>query len=81
MAVRVITGLVGGPGGSVTFELLQNGVPVPGFVAVFVVGGLIGNQVVIAGPVLFSEGSRLDLRATAVGLTSLVDVSATLGIE
>jgi hypothetical protein len=81
LAVRVLTQLNGAPGGSITFELLRNGAPVPGFVAVFVVGGLIGNQVITAGPTLFSEGSRLDLRATAVGITNLVDVSATIGIE
>ena len=70
-----------GTGGSITFELLRNGTAVPGFIAVFVVGGLIGNQVIIAGPALFSQGDRLDLRATADGISNLVDVSATIGIE
>lgn len=81
LAVRVITPLVGSPGGAILFELLQNGTVVPGFNIVFLVGGSIGNQVVIAGPAPFSEGSRLDLRATAAGITNFVDASATLGIE
>jgi hypothetical protein len=81
MAVRVLNGIVGTPGGAVTFELLRNGSPVPGFVAVFTVGGPVGNQLIHAGPVSFAEGSRLDLRATATGVTAPVNVSASIGIE
>lgn len=81
LAVRVIDGIIGLPGGSVTFELLRNGNPVPGFLAVYTVGGPIGNQIILAGPEAFSVGDRIDIRATAIGVTVPVDVSATIGIE
>lgn len=81
LAVRVLGAIVGLPGGTIVFELLRNGVPVPGFSITFTVGGPVGNQVVIVGPVTFFIGDRLDLQATATGITAAVDVSATIGIE
>jgi hypothetical protein len=81
LAVRVITPIIGAAGGFVLFDLAQNGVQVPGFFVVFSVGGPIGTQVITAGPVLVTAGSLLDLRATAFNITSLVDASASIGIE
>lgn len=82
LAVRVLdAAIIGNPGGSVIFELLQNGAPVPGFLVAFTVGGLTGNQIAIAGPVLFNQGDRIDLRATASQIIVPVNVSATIGIE
>jgi hypothetical protein len=81
LAVRVLNTILGTPGGSVVFDLLRNGNPVAGFEITFPVGGLIGNQVVIAGPTTFLVGDRLDLRARATGVTAPVNVSATIGVE
>jgi hypothetical protein len=81
LAVRVLDTIVGNPGGTIVFDLLQNGNPVPGFEVTFTVGGPIGNKIAIAGPTTFLVGDRLDLRARATGITAPVDVSATIGIE
>jgi hypothetical protein len=81
LAVRVITALIGDPTGEITFDLLRNGSPVPGFSLSFFVGGPAGNQLAVAGPVTFGSGDRLDLRARATGISAPVNVSATIGIE
>jgi hypothetical protein len=81
LAVRVSTAITGPAGAFVTFDVTLNGVEVPGFFITYGVGEPIGTRVLTVGPAFFPEGSLLDVRATAFHTTSLVDASATVGIE
>jgi hypothetical protein len=81
MSVNVLdASIIGDPGGTIVFNLLQNGVPVPGFSITYLVGGPTGVQTVVAGPVTFLPGDTLDLRATAASVNQTLDVSATIGL-
>lgn len=79
LAVRIISPVTGVTGGTIVFDLLRNGNPV--LSVTWTVGDLIGNLPLVSGTVTFAQGTRLDLRATANGITSAVDVSATVGVE
>src|SRR4029077_1069753 len=81
LAVRVISPITGPAGAFITFDVVRNGTEVPGFFITFGVGEPIGTRVITVGPELFPAGSVLDLRVTAFHTTSLVDASATVGIE
>jgi hypothetical protein len=81
LAVNIST-LVVPPGGSFLFELLQNGVLVPGF-AIAYAPGETGIKTGVAGPEPFAVSDRFDLRATVfvTGDVGLTNVSATIGVE
>jgi hypothetical protein len=68
--------------GSILVELLQNGVPVPGF-AILYGPGETGVKTVLAGPTVFAIGSTFDLRVTTthLGEVDVIDVTATVGVE
>lgn len=66
--------------GTLTIELLKNGVAVPGFVITYT-GGQSGIKTVTAGPVAFAIGDTFDLRLTASFLAVGVDVTATVGVQ
>lgn len=69
------------PNGSIKIELLQNGIPVPGFVVTYV-SGSPAIQVVAAGPVSFDVEDEFDLRVTTALLgDQSPDISATVGVE
>ena len=81
MATNLLQGFIVPLGGSIVVELLQNGVPVPGFVITYA-DGESGVKTVVAGPVAFAIGDTFDLRVTTVGLAAVsVDMSATIGVE
>lgn len=69
------------PGATLVFELLQNGVPVPGF-SITYVAGENGIKSVAVGPVAFAIGDTFDLRVTVTpDLFELNPfVSATIGL-
>lgn len=79
LAVRIITAVVGVPGGTIVFELLRNGTTV--LSVTYTVGDPIGNLPVAIGTETFFEGNRLDLQVTATGISEPVNVSATIGVE
>lgn len=66
------------PGGSVTIELLQNGVPVPAFSTGYGPGGS-GVLSLSHVPVPFAIGDTFNLRVTTENIAVPIDVSATLG--
>ena len=71
------------PGSSVVFELLLDGVPVPGFTVTYLPGES-GIKTVAAGPVPFAVGQTIDVRITnnGAGLAPpFLDASATVGVE
>lgn len=67
---------------SIVVELLQNGVPVPGFTITYLPGES-GIKSVVAGPQPYAIGDAFDLRVTASNVTSggPVSISATVGVE
>jgi hypothetical protein len=81
LAVNIST-LVVPLGGSLLFELLQNGTPVPGF-AIAYAPGETGIKTIVSGPAPFVVGDRFDLRATVfvADVVGLTNVSATVGVE
>ena len=79
LAVRILTGVAGSPGGTLVFKLLRNGNVV--FTVTWTVGDLVGNIPLVIGTETFFPGDRMDLRVTATGITSFADVSATVGVE
>lgn len=79
LAVRIISGVTGSPGGTLVFDLLENVSVV--FSVTWTVGDPIGNLPLVVGTQTFFPGDRMDLRVTATGITSFVDVSATVGVE
>jgi len=78
LAVRLINQPTGAPGSTLVFDLLKNGIPI--FTIVWTMGDPIGNLPIAVGTNLVGQGSRLDLRVIATGITNFVDVSATVGI-
>jgi len=69
------------PLGSIVVELLQNGVPVPGFSVTYNTGDS-GIKTVVAGPAPYAIGDTFDLRVTTTGILAAgVNVSATVGVE
>lgn len=67
-------------GGSMVIELLQNGVPVPGFVVTYAVGET-GIKTVAAGPAAFAIGDTFAVRVTSSGFVPATVVLATVGVE
>ncbi len=69
------------PDDSILFELLLNGVAVPGFAITYNPGDT-GVKVVFTGPVAVAIGDTLDLQVTNSGdVTDILDASATIGTE
>jgi hypothetical protein len=81
LATNILQGSVVPVGGSIVFELLRNGVLVPGF-SITYGPGEGGIKTVEAGPAAYAIGDTFDLRATSSGLVvDDVNVSATIGTE
>lgn len=79
MATNLLLGFTVPIGGSIIFELLRNGAPVPGFTITYG-AGQTGIQAIAAGPVTFAIGDTFDVRVTVSGTITLpVNVSATIG--
>lgn len=82
MATNLLQGFVIPTGGSMVFELLRNGVPVPGFTITYGPGES-GVKSVLAGPQAYAVGDTFDIQVTTSGaaISAGVDVSATVGVE
>src|SRR5512143_325815 len=79
LQIRILSLPSGITGGTIVFDLLRNGSVV--LSVTWTVGDPTGNLPLVLGAVTFAQGSRLTLQATATGITSFVDVTATVGIE
>jgi hypothetical protein len=74
-------GFVVNPGGSIVFEVLQNGVPVPAL-SVAYGPGPAGILTVTSLPIPYAIGDTFDLRVTATDITGgSPNASATIGVE
>ena len=79
MSVNLL-GVVPLIGGALVFDLLQNGIPVPGFTIVY--GPLeSGIKSVLAGPTAYAIGDTFDIRIITGANPTSINVSATVGIE
>jgi hypothetical protein len=81
LAVNIF-GFVVPQNGTILVELLQNGVPVPGF-AITYVQNETGIKTLAAGPTPYAVGSTFDLRVIVnveASFAPTLDMSATIGL-
>jgi len=82
LAVNIF-GFVVPQNGTILVELLQNGVPVPGF-AITYAQNETGIKTLVAGPTPYAVGSTFDLRVTVnveASFAPTLNMSATVGLE
>ena len=82
LAVNIF-GFVVPQNGTILVELLQNGIPVPGF-AITYVSLETGIKTLVAGPTPYPVGSTFDLRVTVnveATFNPTLSMSATVGLE
>ena len=81
LATHIKSPFVVPQGAIVSFDVMKNGVAVPGYSITYVPGeGSV--KTLLAGPVPYAIGERLDIRVVITGISSGqgVNVSATVGV-